>query len=340
MIAVTGATGHIGNVLVRKLAGTGMRIRALMLPGEDPKPLESTDAEIVSGDIRDKNSLIKAFSGAKIVFHLAGMISILRGQRKMLDEVNVGGTKNVIDACLSTGAEKLIYTSSIHALKEPPAGTIITEEQGFDPFKALGDYAKSKAKASMEVLKAVKDGLYAVIICPTGVIGPFDFKGSEMGILTKYFLNKKIPACVKGAYDFVDVRDAAEGMIEAAKKGRSGETYILGGEQITIRGLFSMIEQLSGIKAPKLNIPSGLARSCGLAAAPIYKYTRVKPLLTPYSIDVLQSNSLVSSAKAKRELGYTFRSLKDSIIDSIVWFKEEEQKCCRNLNFKSSVSTV
>ncbi len=139
IITVTGATGHIGNVLVRKLTGTGIRIKALVLPGEDIKPLEGTAAEVVEGDVRDRKSLIKAFSNAKIVFHLAGMISIVRGQRSMLEEVNVEGTKNVIDACLKTGVEKLIYTSSIHALKEPPAGTVITEEQGFDPLKVLGD---------------------------------------------------------------------------------------------------------------------------------------------------------------------------------------------------------
>ena len=340
IIAVTGATGHIGNVLIRKLTGTGVKIRALVLPGEDLKPLKDTGAEIVIGDVRDKKSLIKAFSGAKTVFHLAGIISIVRGQRNLLEEVNVRGTKNVIDACINTGAERLIYASSIHALKEPPKGTIITEEQGFDPLQVLGDYAKSKAQASLEVLKSVKDGLYSVIACPTGVIGPFDFKGSEMGTLINNFLKKKIPACVGGAYDFVDVRDVANGMIASAKKGRNGEIYILGGEQITIRELFSMIERLSGIKAPKLNIPASLARFCGLLATPFYKFSRSKPLLTPYSIDVLNSNSLVSSDKAKRELGYTPRSLRISIFDSIKWFKEEEQKYCGNLKFKSGISAI
>ncbi len=161
-----------------------------------------------------------------------------------------------------------------------------------------------------------------------------------MRILIKNFLNKKIPACVGGAYDFVDVRDAARGIIEAANKGRNGETYILGGERITIRELFSMMEKLSGIKAPRLNVPSGLARFCGLVTVPFYKYSSTKPLLTPYSIDVLNSNSLVSSAKANKELGYTFRPLRISINDSINWFKEEERRYCEKLNFKSSISTI
>jgi len=257
-----------------------------------------------------------------------------------MNDVNINGTKNVIEACRENGVDRLIYTSSIHALSEPPHGTVITENQPFDPFHVLGDYAKSKAAASIEVGKAIKDGFNAVIVCPTGIIGPYDYRVSEMGTLIKNYLNKKVPACVNGAYDFVDVRDIAGGMIAAAENGRSGETYILSGEQITIPALFTLLEKASGIKAPKLNISAGLARFCGLAAAPFQKFKKNKPLFTTYSIDVLTSNSLVSSAKAKKELGYTARPIKDSIIDSIKWFKEEGLKNCGKIQLNSSMNPI
>jgi dihydroflavonol-4-reductase len=336
MIAVTGATGHIGNVLVRELIARGNKVRAVVPPGEDTCSIQGLGVETVSGDVRDVESLKRAFTGIEIVFHLAGIISILPGKQKLLETINVQGTQNVVEACLQTGARRLVYTSSIHALKEPPQGIVITESQPFEPDAVPAGYARTKARASLAVLQAVKKGLDAVIVCPTGVIGPYDYKISEMGTLVRNYLSRKLKVCIDGAYDFVDVRDVATGMILAGDKGRTGERYILSGEQITVSQLLSTLERITGIRAPKLKVPCWLAKGVGILATPYYLLSRSKPLFTAYSIDVLLSNSLVSSAKARHELGYSPRSIRESIFDTVVWLKEETKRRCEAGKVSSS----
>jgi len=151
-----------------------------------------------------------------------------------------------------------------------------------------------------------------------------DYRISEMGNLFQRFLKKKMRIGVSGAYDFVDVRDVAEGHILAGLKGRSGEGYILSGEQISIPNLFSLLENITGIKAPGFMVPSWLARTAGILATPYYLLSKTKPLFTAYSIDVLNSNSIVSSEKARRELGFSPRSIRDSLIGTLNWFKEAQ----------------
>jgi len=239
-----------------------------------------------------------------------------------MHQVNVEGARNVVEACLSTGVKRFIYASSIHAIAEPPHGTTIDETLPFDPNRTIGDYGRSKALAAREVLKGIRKGLNAVIVCPTGVIGPYDYKVSEMGQLIINFLKTKLKAYVAGSYDFVDVRDVARGHILACKKGEAGQTYILSGERITVAELLSTLKEITGVKAPSLKMPRRLARAVGILASPYYWLTKTRPLFTAYSIDVLASNSLVSSEKARRELGYSSRPVKESIQNAIEWFKE------------------
>jgi dihydroflavonol-4-reductase len=323
MDVVTGATGHIGNVLVRELLSRGKSVRVLVLEDEDQTPLNGLDVEITKGDVRQLDSLNKAFTGADKVYHLAGMISILPGKKSILNQVNVIGTQNVITACLSTGINRLVYVSSIHAIQEPPHGTCINESFPYNPETVLGDYARSKAEATCAVLKSVDNGLDAVVVCPTGVIGPRDYRVSEMGQLIVNFMNKRLKASVNGAYDFVDVRDVARGIILAGEKGKTGESYILSGEQITVPQLLALLATLTGIKSPSIIIPSWLARLAGQLATPFYRLMKTKPLFTAYSIDVLNSNSLVNSEKARRVLGYYARPIRESITDAVSWFKEQ-----------------
>ena len=176
MNLVTGATGHIGNVLVRLFNERGERVRAMIMPGEDPAPLNGLDVEIVEADVLDYQSLLKAFDDIDVVYHLAGIISILPGKDHMVQAVNVIGTRNVIQAARSCGVRRLVYTSSIHALKRVPEGILIDETVPFDIEHAISSYDSSKASASLAVLNAVQDGMDAVIVCPTGVIGPYDFR--------------------------------------------------------------------------------------------------------------------------------------------------------------------
>ena len=324
MMVVTGATGHIGNVLGREVRARGQGVRALVMPAEDDRPLEGLDVELVHGDVRHLPSLKAAFTGVDVVFHLAGIVTIMPGMRAILEAVNVGGVRNVIDTCRAAGVRRLVYTSSVHAIAEPSHGTVIDESQPFDPDQVLGDYARSKARATLLLLDEVrKGGLDAVVCCPTGVIGPWDYRISNIGQLILDFASGHLRSYVRGAYDFVDVRDVATGLILAAERGQSGRHYILCGAQVQVPELMKELERNIGYKAPGYEIPSGIARAAGVLAGVYYRVMRRRPVFTAYSIDVLTSNSQVSSARAREELGFTARRWQDSIRDHVEWFRAE-----------------
>ncbi|MFC1956445.1 NAD-dependent epimerase/dehydratase family protein [Chloroflexota bacterium] len=324
MIVITGATGHIGNVLVRELIAHGQTVRVVVLPDDDCRSLLGLDTEIVHGDVTDLRSLESAFAGADLVYHLAGIVTIMSSMKSVLDRVNVGGVHNVVAACRTTGVDRLIYTSSIHAVAEPPHGTIIDENQPFDPDRVLGDYARSKARVTLLLLDEVsKGGLDAIICCPTGVIGPWDYGMSNIGQLILDFASGHLKSYVRGAYDFVDVRDVASGLILAAEKGQSSRHYIFSGAQVQVPELMKELEWNIGHPAPTYEIPSSIARTAGMLASIYYRLVRRRPVFTAYSIDVLRSNSQVSSARAREELGFMARPWQDSIHDHVEWFRAE-----------------
>lgn len=322
MIVVTGATGHIGNALVRELITREERIRAVVPPFEDFSSIKNFDLEIAEGDVRDISSLVKAFNGAQHVYHLAGIVSISSGRNKLLYDVNVTGTKNVVEACIQAKIKRLVYVSSIHAFEEPPHGTPITETKKFNPSEVIGQYAKSKAAATNEVFRGVEMGLDAVIVHPTGVIGPYEYRLSNTGQLIYDFVHKKLFAYIDGAYDFVDARDVAKGIILACEKGRKGENYILSGEQITVKQILRILEDETGIKAPNIKMPIWLAKLTSPLSELYYKLKKQQPLYTSYSITTLLSNSVTTHEKAAEELGYMARPIKDSIRDTVKWIKE------------------
>lgn len=324
MIVVTGATGHIGNVLIRELVSSRQNVRGFVLPDDDCRPLASLKIEITRGDVTDLKSLESTFTGADIVFHLAGIVTIMPRMKKILERVNVGGVRNVVAACRNSGVRRLVYTSSVHAIAEPPQGTVIDESQPFDPDRVLGDYAQSKAFATRLLLDEVtKGGLDAVICCPTGVIGPWDYGISNIGQLMIDFASGHLKSYVRGAYDFVDVRDVALGLLLAAEKGQSGRHYIFSGAQVQVPELMKELERNIGYPAPTYEIPSTIARAAGVLASVYYSLVRRKPVFTAYSIDVLKSNSQVSSARARKELGFTTRPWQESIRDHVEWFRNE-----------------
>jgi dihydroflavonol-4-reductase len=321
MILVTGATGHIGNVLVRKLVDSGHKVRAMVLPGEEILPLNGLPVEMVEANVTDINSLTKPFEGVRTVFHLAGIISILPGHDKLVWNVNVKGTQNALQAAKAAGVERFIYTSSIHALKRIDAG-VIDERLPFDINNPYGDYDCSKAAATVVVQQAAADGLDAVIACPTGVIGPHDYRGSMMGSVILSAAERRTTPFVAGAYDFVDVRDVANGLIAAAEKGKTGESYILSGHRISVRYLLETVREITGRAFPHFEVPFNLARMAAFFTPLYYRLAKVTPRFTHYSLEVLQSNSHISHAKASSELGYQPRTIYESIQDAIRWYGE------------------
>jgi dihydroflavonol-4-reductase len=325
MNLVTGATGHIGNVLVRKLLDAGQSVRALILPGEDTLPLRDLPIEQVSGDVLDPPSLSKAMTGVSRVFHLAGIISILPGRNELLRMVNVEGTKNIVAAAKRGGVQRLIYTSSIHAIHRAPEGVRIDERQPFDPRNPVGEYDRSKAEASLAVQAAAAEGLDSVIVCPTGVIGPNDYRRSELGQLILDCVDEKTQFYVDGAYDFVDVRDVADGMLLAADKGRSGETYILSGQRLSVKSIIDLLWEMTGKRFARIHIPFSLAQAASAFTPIYYRLSGAKPRFTPYSLSTLRSNSEISHEKASRELGYHPRKLLETLADTVEWFRRNKR---------------
>jgi dihydroflavonol-4-reductase len=325
MILVTGAAGHIGNVLVRKLLSRDEKVRALIWRGEDTSSIRDLSVEQVEGDVLDPVSLEAAMRDVETVYHLAGIISIMPGKIPLVWKVNVEGTHNVLEAARRAHIRRLIYTSSIHAIRRVPHGVKMDEALGFDANNPYGEYDRSKATASLEVQHAAQADLDAVIVCPTGVIGPYDFRGSEMGEVIRGAAFAKPMFYVEGAYDFVDVRDVVDGLIAANANGRRGEAYILGGNRISVCDLIGTVRKVTGKAFASIKVPLSLAEFATRYTTWYYLRTKSKPRLTPYSLEVLQSNSDISHAKASRELGYHPRPLFETIADTVRWFFENRR---------------
>jgi dihydroflavonol-4-reductase len=313
---VTGATGHIGNVLVKDLYEAGYEVQAIVLPKDDFKMIEPY-AEIAFGNILDKAFLAEAIKGVDLVFHLAGIVEIGSGKKAIINKVNVEGTRNIVDACLKNHIRRLVYTSSVHAIPELPKTQTIVEVDHFDPDLVKGLYAKSKAMATKIVLDQKDSDLEVIVVHPSGVIGPFDYKLSNVSQVFLDFLCGRLTAYLRGGYNFVDVRDVAKGIRLAAELGKKGECYILSGSEITVKELLDEIALISGRKRIRTKLAFWFILSMSYLAEVYYKLAKQKPLFTHYSIITLDSNYHFSNEKAKRELGFTTRDMKESIKDTM-----------------------
>jgi dihydroflavonol-4-reductase len=319
---VTGASGFLGNVLVRELIKKNHEVCVFIRKTSDLTPIKDLPVTKFFGDILDKDSLVNAFDKVDVVYHLAGKISIMPGDHLSLNNINHLGTVNVIKACFETKVKKLIYTSSIHALKEPEKGITINEIMPYCINNPRGYYDGTKAHASLEVIKASKEGLDAVILNPTGIIGPYDFHISSLTQTFIDYAKGRLNLIIEGAFDFVDVRDVALGHILAFENGRKGESYILSGERIKISELMGILERITGVKAPTHYLPINIAKAVGSIMPLYYWVTRKKPSFTKYSIETLLSNSYISHEKASKELGYNPKPIQNCIADTIEWLKE------------------
>ena len=321
MIAVTGSTGHIGNTLVRQLIKHGNKVRAVVSPRRFELPLKGVATEIATADVNDLNALRKAFDGVHTVYHLAGYISITSNEAGILDRVNVQGTRNVVQACIDMGVKRLIYTSTIHALVEPPKGELITEILEHPEKVDIGTYSHSKIRATREIIAGAEKGLDTVVVYPAGVFGPFDFYPSSMGKMIKLFLKGRSRFYISGGYNFVDVRDVAAGLIAACEKGKSGEGYLLSGEHITLNRLFDTRKKESGKNFATLSLPYHVAMPGAYFVEYFSLLANKKPYFTPYSLKVLKSNGHADLQKSNAALNYNPRNFEQSIKDTIDWFR-------------------
>ena len=322
---VTGAMGYLGNTIISKLAAQGKLIRGLALPNDNTISYTQPNVEIVHGDVRDKDSLTSFFSHNPdtelIVIHTAAIVSISSKVDKKVVDVNVNGTKKIVELCLCHKVKKLVHTSSVHAIPEKSHGETITEVSEFDPKSVHGLYAKTKAAASQIVLNAVKQGLNASIVHPSGIIGPGDYGRTHLTQLVISYLNGTLTACVNGGYDFVDVRDVADGIISCVENGRAGECYILSNQFYTIQEVLDDLHEITGKRRLKSVLPLWFAKLTAPLAEVWYKMLRQPPLYTSYSLYTLESNGNFSHEKATQELGYHPRSMKDTLTDMAYWLE-------------------
>ena len=326
---VTGAAGFLGGEVCRQLIQRGEKVRAFVLPGDKAIRFVPDEAEIVTGDLTDKESLERFFTvqeGTKtIVLHIASIVTVNPDFSQKVMDVNVGGTKNIIDLCLShKECQKLVYCSSTGAIPELPKGQKIREVDCFDPDKVVGCYSQSKALATQAVLDAVREkDLNACVVHPSGILGPGDFAVGEVtGTLIK-IIKGDMPAGIDGSFNLCDVRDLADGVIRAADKGRSGECYILGNEEVSFRKFSRMISEEAGTRPVRVFLPLMAADMMGLIMEKQAKVKGTKPLLTRFSVYNLARNNSFDSSKAKRELGYSTRSYEETIRDEVAWLKKE-----------------
>ncbi len=329
---VTGATGFLGRAVVQSLLTKTADIYALVMK-DDPLAANLPDGiHACTGNVCDPASLdsfLEGADGQSCVIHCAGIVSVASRPGRLLYDVNVGGTKNIVNACVSRGIGKLVYVSSVHALAEKPKGVEIDAETDlFDSSKLVGDYAKSKAMATRAVLDAAKISLNASVVLPSGIIGPGDTAGGSITELLLSFLAGKLPIAVKGGYDFVDVRDVAEGIVACTEHGVRGKCYILSGHYATIRDILETVRQSTGIKKAVSYIPLALAK----LIAPFYELDSIrrkkKLFFTPYAVRVLQGNALFSGKAAAKDLGYAPRSLKETLSDTVKWLKKTRAAVC------------
>jgi dihydroflavonol-4-reductase len=316
---VTGASGHLGANLVRALIERKWGVRALIR--HDTRALEGLDIEFVTGDVLDGESLRQAFHGADIVFHLAGRISVVKWDYREVEAVNITGVQNVVDACLATGVKRLVHTSSFHAHKQEPLDEPLDESRPLLDAGSYPPYDHSKAEGERIVRAAIAEGLDAVIINPTGMLGPHDYKPSHFGATLLLMAQGKLPALVDAGLSWVDNRDVAEGMINAGEQAKAGEKYILSGHWVTLEAIAQQVMNITGTRPPQVILPMWLAK----ASAPLVTlFDRIRgrrPLFTSISMKELESNPNISHAKASEELGYEPRPLQHTIADIMNWFQ-------------------
>lgn len=321
LFIITGAAGHLGSTIIRLLSRGDVDIRGLILPNEQPAPRPNTT--YIPGDVRQVESLRPLFADleaydAVYVLHTAGIISIAQEVSPQLYDVNVTGTKNVLALCRDYPVSRLLYVSSVHAIPEGDRNTVLQEVRHFSPDDVIGGYAKTKAEATQAVLDAAAEGLDAVVVHPSGILGPYDRSGNHLVQMVSDYVQGRLPACVNGGYDFVDVRDVAKGCLVALERGRAGECYILSNRHYTVKDVLKMVREVHGGRRLPV-LPIWMAR----AAAPVLgwqaKLRKKRPLYTKYSLHTLESNDKFSHDKATAELGYRPRDLFQTIQDTVAW---------------------
>jgi dihydroflavonol-4-reductase len=317
---LTGGTGFIGANVARALLAAGWNVRALARPGSNRGNLDGLALEVVEGDLTSAH-LAEAMRGADAVFHVAALYSLWRRDRDALYRSNVLGTRSVLAAAREANVPRTVYTSSVAAIGVKAGG--IADESYQSPVERLiGDYKRSKYLAEREALAAASAGQDVVIVNPTTPIGPWDRKPTPTGDIFVRFLTGRMPAVVDTGLNFADVADVARGHLLAYEHGRSGERYILGGENLTLRGLLERIAEATGRRAPRISVPLWLPLGVAWLGETVFSKLGFEPKIPIDGVRMSKEAMYYDASKARDQLGYAAGSIDAAIREAIHWFAE------------------
>lgn len=324
-VVITGAAGFIGSAVARALQARGARIVAVVEPGADDRNLEGIDAERAVADIRDIDAVRAACAGARFVFHLAAIYRFWARDPRAFYDVNVGGTLNVLGAARAAGCERLVFTSTVGVLglRGTRAGEPADETCYTDIAQLHGLYKRSKYTAEHEVLRAGAEGLDLSIVLPTFPLGPGDTAPTPTGKLALDFLNGRMPGFADTAMNVVHVDDLARGHVAALERGGSGRSYILGGENLSMRAILQTLADYSGLPMPRLQVPRRLIVTAGAASTLIQgRILRTEPRVPLEGARMSAAKMIFNDERARAEIGYVSRPAREAIRESARWFAD------------------
>jgi len=322
-VFLTGATGFIGASLARELLEQGCEVKALVRPGSIRTNLAGLPIELHEGDLLDQDSLEQGLAGCDTLFHAAADYRLWIRNPKSMYDVNVGGTRSVLEAALKRNLSRVVYTSSVGALGNPRDGTPGTEDTPVSFDEMVGHYKKSKFLAEREAETFLERGLPLVIVNPSTPVGRLDIKPTPTGKIIVDFLNRRMPAYLDTGLNLIDVEDCAKGHVLAARHGRIGEKYILGNQNLTLRDIFSLLEEISGLPAPRVKLPYTPILLAAYANEAISRVTGREPLIPLAGVRMAGKLMYFDSSKAIRELGLPQQPVKNALTKAVEWFRAE-----------------
>ncbi len=319
---VTGATGFIGSTVVRELLEAGADVRVTVRKNSDTRNIDGLDIERVYADTRDTNAMRAALKGCDTLYHVAAYFAHWSLNKDLFYEINVEGTKTVLQAALAEGLEKVVYTSTSNTIGSHGAGNYVNEEAQFNAWETGDHYAISKYLAEIEAKKICDRGLPMVIVNPTLVIGTGDIKPTPSGKLIVDIVNRDMPGYIDGAINIIDVVDVARGHLLAAQKGRIGQRYILGNENVTVGDFFRLVAETAGVKPPLLKLPYRVALLLAYIFHVQARITKQSPVVSLSQVRIGNMGEHFDNSKALNELGLTLTPLKVTVKNTINWFAE------------------
>jgi dihydroflavonol-4-reductase len=317
---VTGAAGFLGSHVTRQLVARGDEVRVLLRASSTNRAIADLSLEYVTGDLRDVASLDRAMKGVKRVFHVAADYRLWAKRKQDIYDSNVGGTKNLLEAAKRAGVEQLIYTSTVAtiAVDRPQHPNEFTDAKLEE---MVGHYKRSKWMAEREALNAAKSGLPVIVAMPTTPVGPWDWKPTPTGKIILDFLNGKMPGYVVTGLNFVGVEECAAGHLLIAEKGKVGERYLLGGENLTLKGMLDILARITGLRAPMLKIPHGLALGVAYANTVFSRLVGREPGIPIEGVKIARHMMFVDSSRAQRELGFKAGPVAAALERAVRWYE-------------------